>query len=420
MSVPVDGLTRADPVAPDPASPIEAVTHPDPYPYYARLTAERPAYLDQALGAWVISDAATVGDILADPVCRVRPVAEPVPQGLVGSAAGDVFGRLVRMTDGPAQHRLKRIVVTALRRPDPAEVAARADARARARLREPGPGSFDDLMFAIPATVVAELCGLDEHASERAGRLIGDFVAGIPAGASPPRQSAAADAAGQLRRLMAGQLDESTPGLLGELVRVARLDGWSDLVPLLANAVGLLSQTYDATAGLIGNTLLALARGQAVPDPDGLGRIVREVARYDAPIQNTRRFTAEPVCHRGTKIPADQPILLLLAAANRDPSANPEPTVFRPGRVDARLFTFGAGRHRCPGETLAVTIASAVVAVVLDVGRLPVASSVGRYRPSSNARIPFLDGRAKNYRSHHPAGARGRTGEPYEGTGEHG
>ena len=30
--------------------PVTAVTHPDPYPYYAGLVSERPLYRDDALG----------------------------------------------------------------------------------------------------------------------------------------------------------------------------------------------------------------------------------------------------------------------------------------------------------------------------------------------------------------------------------
>ena len=40
-----------------PQDPIAAVTHPDPYPYYADLAARRPLYRDDALQIWVASSA---------------------------------------------------------------------------------------------------------------------------------------------------------------------------------------------------------------------------------------------------------------------------------------------------------------------------------------------------------------------------
>ena len=107
----------------DPTDPIAAVTHPDPYPYYARLVAERPIYHDAALGFWVVSPAGAVTAVLRDANCRVRPIGEPVPAALLGSPAGDIFGRLVRMNDGERHHPIRQAVATTLAAVDPERVA---------------------------------------------------------------------------------------------------------------------------------------------------------------------------------------------------------------------------------------------------------------------------------------------------------
>jgi len=54
-------------------------------------------------------------------------------------------------------------------------------------------------------------------------------------------------------------------------------------------------------------------------------------------------------------------VLVVLAAANRDPAANPEPARFDPLRRDRQAFTFGVGPHACPGEAMATAIAEAGV-----------------------------------------------------------
>src|SRR5262245_7010653 len=82
------------------SDPIAAVTHPDPYPYYADLVARAPLVRDERLGLWVAASAVAVASVLTSPRCRVRPTAEPVPAALAGSRAGDVFGRLVRREAG--------------------------------------------------------------------------------------------------------------------------------------------------------------------------------------------------------------------------------------------------------------------------------------------------------------------------------
>ncbi|KJY42530.1 hypothetical protein VR41_07445 [Streptomyces sp. NRRL B-1568] len=375
-------------------SPIEAIRLPDPYPYYATLTAERPFAYDETVGAWVASDAAAVTAALHAGALRVRPPAEPVPAGIVGTPAGEVFGSLVRMTDGDLQQRLKGVVVEALGHADTTAAEALAARLTRASLAASPDPRFEELMFGVPARVVAGLCGLDAGADEEAARLIGDFVQCIPASATAAQQQAAARAAAGLKELMGPRLAaaEAGDGLLHDLVRAAQRADWPDTAALLANAVGFLSQTYDATAGLIGNVLVALARGEAVPPgDDGLAQLAREVVRHDAPIQNTRRFAAEPFRHGDAEVAPGQTVLLLLAAANRDPAANPDPHAFRPGRAEPAVFTFGAAAHRCPGEDLAVAIAAAVAAELLGSGWDP-ATLPARpdYRPSPNARIPHL------------------------------
>ena len=58
---------------PPPRDPVAAVTHPDPYPYYAELVAQRPLYRDESLGLWVASSAQAVTAVLTSDICRVRP-----------------------------------------------------------------------------------------------------------------------------------------------------------------------------------------------------------------------------------------------------------------------------------------------------------------------------------------------------------
>ncbi|MGE7388905.1 cytochrome P450 [Streptomyces sp. NPDC004126] len=389
------------------SSPVEAVRLADPYPYYARLVAERPFAWDEALGAWVAADAAAVRAVLGSGALRVRPVAEPVPAGIAGTAAGEVFGELVRMTDGARAARLKQVVAGALARADTAYAASLAGRLTREVLAEGGEVPYEELMFGVPARVVADLSGLTEGAGREAARAIGDFVQCIPAAATEDQYRAAAAAATRLRALLGPALTEAqaTPlgppaagaaaaysvrpgqaqGLLGELVAGAERDGWAHAGPLLSNAIGFLSQTYDATAGLIGNTLVALARGAGGADLDAL---VREVVRYDAPIQNTRRFAAESFTYAGSTVEPGQQVLVLLAAANRDPAVNPDPHTLSPERVNPAVFTFGAAAHRCPGAELATALAGAVVTELRAAGLGTTATPA--YRPLANARIPLL------------------------------
>jgi cytochrome P450 len=354
-----------------PRDPVAAATHPDPYPYYRDLLARRPIYRDDALGAWVASSAAAVTAVLTSALCRVRPPAEPVPSALVGSTAGEIFGQLVRMNDGPRHLAVKPAVSHAVASLDGPRVAAEAQRWAEQLATELEPATdvarIADFAFRLPVYVVASLLGAPGDRLRRTAAAVHDFVRCLAPGATADdvRSGAAAgdcllDTVGRGRDVMA------------------------------ANRVGFLSQAYEATAGLIGNTLVALARYPEA-EPTILPAVVREVVRHDPPVQNTRRFLAADGEVAGQRMKAGDAILVLLAAANHDAAENPAPERFDPRRRERRAFTFGAGAHACPGEVLASAIAEAgarrLLACGVEPSRLP---AVLTYRPSANTRVPLF------------------------------
>jgi len=170
--------------------------------------------------------------------------------------------------------------------------------------------------------------------------------------------------------------------------------GWDPADAIVCNLVGLLSQTHDATAGLIGNGIVALhrqptLREELASNPQRIHGFVDEVMRHDPSVQNTRRFVAEDCQIEGTALRAGEGILLVLAAANRDPMVNEAPAEFRIDRTTRRIFSFGHARHACPGQALACTIASTALEAIANAAT---PSPAWRYRPSANARIPeFID-----------------------------
>ena len=365
-----------------PATPIAAVTHPDPYPFYAGLVAERPFYRDDALALWVASSAAVVRAVMTSEQCRVRPAAEPVPKALVGSAAGEIFGQLVRMTDGATHTRNKLGVSGHLASIDPVKIAEQAAACARRLADELGPlgsgRSLADFSLRLPSYVVATMLGFPADRLPTLARWTLDFVGCLAPGPSAEQIESGKAAAAQLAEAFTTQL------------------GRPELDSVVANRIGYLSQACEATAGLIGNTLVALGRhpeaaARVASERGVLTAVIREVVRHDAPVQNTRRFVAEPCAIARQALRPGDTVLVVLAAANRDPAANTDPARFDPVRPERQAFTFSLGPHACPGEMLATAIAAAGVGQLLAAGAQPerLAGQVG-YRPSANLRIPIF------------------------------
>jgi cytochrome P450 len=382
-----------------PRDPIAAVTHPDPYGYYADLVARAPCYRDERLAMWIAASADAASAVLISERCRVRPPAEPVPLALLGTPAATIFQRLVRMSDGRHHPPARRAVARTLSAIPEDHLVAWSHAWARrlggASLPEADPTQIAPFAFDLSVYVIASLLGVPDDQLARVAVWMRAFARCIAPGGSAAQVAQGIGVSGQLfdlfRELLAAGHGE------GPLMRHAREAGRAGLDDdmIVANAIGFLSQAYEATAGLIGNTLLALGARREVrehvpAEPGLLRQVMREVLRHDPPVHNTRRFLARDGMVAGQEMRAGDMVLVVLAAANRDPSANPHPERFDILRPDRRSYTFGIGAHACVGEALALAIAGAAIEELLrrdwDYARLVATVT---YRASANTRIPL-------------------------------
>ncbi|MBV8470266.1 MAG: cytochrome P450, partial [Burkholderiaceae bacterium] len=241
---------------------------------------------------------------------------------------------------------------------------------------------------ALPVSVVASLLGFPDAQLPQVAAWMGDFVACLSPLSSAQQIGQAHVAAQALLQRLAELVRQAQEGaqrdsLIARVAAEAQAVGWNDSAALLANLAGLLSQTYEATAGLIGNSIVALVRQpeEERSEPDDADTLVHTVQRCDPPVQNTRRFVARDCVVEGVALKAGDVVLLVLAAAGRDPDA------------DGHAFGFGAGRHACPGEVLATTIATSALQMLMA-GPLSSPESLQAlrwtYRRSLNARIPVF------------------------------
>ncbi|MHC5205430.1 cytochrome P450 [Pseudomonas chlororaphis] len=371
--------------------PITAVTHADPYPYYASLRVRDGLAFDPRLGMWLASSAAAVAAVLAHPECRVRPAHEPVPRAIADGAAGTVFGQLMRMNDGERQRCPRAAVEPGLQQVYAEEIQQRVAALLLGLPRDTT-ARLHDCQFRLPVAVVAGLLGFAAHQLPEIAGLTRDFVACLSPASNQAQREAAHRAAEALSRHFEALLDQAPVSPL--LQRIVNGFGRQEHDSLIGNLIGLLSQTFEASAGLIGNSLCALLNDrQLLADlratPNRIADLLAEVQRHDPPVQNTRRFVAAPCRIAGVTLEPGAVVLVLLASANRDPQLNPEPDRLLLEREARRSFSFGSGRHQCPGQALALSIASAVVGALLPQSTLdqPIAWT---YKPSLNGRIPLF------------------------------
>ncbi|GAB1206272.1 hypothetical protein APSETT445_004957 [Aspergillus pseudonomiae] len=94
---------------------------------------------------------------------------------------------------------------------------------------------------------------------------------------------------------------------------------------------------------------------------------IEEFIRLYVPYRGFSRTALHEVEISGTKVPPDEPITVVYAAANRDPDQFPHPDEFIMHRDNISTHLgFGHGRHRCAGMVLARMMLRIYLETLLD------------------------------------------------------
>lgn len=363
-----------------PFDPIAAISHPNPYPYYAALRAASGVHWFADRKVWALVSAPLVTTAFNMAHAKVRPAAEPIPAFLRQTRAGDVFARLARMCDGPA-HAAQRARTLLLMQKLTGDLVADAskqviDAVASPwRARMDG-ASLNEMIRTLPPISILAALGFAPHCFVAILAFIDAWVAGLSPLATDAQRAAAIDA---------------VEGLL-DLLAVNGVQGLDDS----AAHVAVLMQPYEATAGLMGAGLLTLAADQRLRNAAVAGsldwdKFGEEVLRHDPPIQNTRRVMAGDMTFDGQRVCAGETVLLVLASAARNLPPKDAPDEFRLNRSTRVTLTLGAGTHACPGGPAALAIAACAWQHITKHAGSDGLAAIARgvtWRPSVNARIP--------------------------------
>jgi cytochrome P450 len=211
----------------------------------------------------------------------------------------------------------------------------------------------------LPIMVICQMMGVATEAHHEF-LDIGNAVARSVDPDVPLADKLAANA--RLRDYIGGLLDRrrATPGddLTTRLIEAADSGRVSE-DELVINTGILLVAGFETTTNLITNFIFRLLefpeqKAKFLADP-GLDRTgIEEILRFDPPAQfmRARTITADVELGGADLHPGD-PVVPLLAAANRDPAEFPDPESFDVSRPVNRHLSFGVGHHLCIGASLA-------------------------------------------------------------------
>lgn len=386
----------------------------DPYPHYRALREHGPVQVPEVsltvLSSFADCDAAlrhpaSASDRMKSSIAQRQIAAGEAPRpfglaGLVDRRRAPAFLFL----DPPDHTRLRTLVSKAFvpkvineLTPD---IVALVDTLLDAIEQK---GHFDavaDLAYPLAVGVICTLLGVpveDEPQFGRASSLLGQTVDPFLAatGATPDGFDERIEAGKFLRRYFRGLIESrrGNPGddLISALIAVEETGDQLTEEEIISTCNLLLIAGHESTVSLIAHAVLAMLRhpGQwsaLGAEPGRVHKVIEEALRYDAPAQLLGRIAAEEMQIGQTRVPQGDTMILLLAAAHRDPAANDRPDEFDPDRKTIRHLGFGRGTHFCLGAPLVRL--EAAVALSAVAARFPNAALGGEplYKPNVTLR----------------------------------
>ncbi|MGW0160021.1 cytochrome P450 [Mycobacterium sp. NPDC003323] len=351
---------------------LDPAIRSDPYPLFGQIRAHGPLVMPEAHMV-VLSSFADCEAVLRHPdSCSDSMKSSVVQQQLASGAVpprGTTPGFL--FLDPPDHTRLRKLAQQAFSpravRALESEIDAMVD-RLLDDIAEAGSADLiTDLAYPLPVAVICRMLGVpvaDEPQFSSAAALVAQSLDPIMSitGAPDPQAQARIDAGDWLR------------GYLGELVEARRAKPREDMISALIAAEEdgdqltadeivatcnlLLIAGHETTVNLIANAAQEMLRqpqlwADLAADPERATGIVEETLRFDPPVQLVMRIAGADMRIGELTVPRGDTMLLLLAAAQRDPAMYDRPDEFLPSRETTRHLSFGMGPHFCLGAPLA-------------------------------------------------------------------
>jgi len=386
------------------ATLLDPAQRPDPYPVYRQLLEGGPLQMPEN-NLHVFSSFADCDEVLRHPAsCSDRLKSSAAQRAIAAGEQPRPFGTPGFLFLDPPDHtRLRRLVSKAfspkvVKALEP-DIATMVDGLLD---KVADAGEFEviaDLAYPLPVAVICRLLGVpieDEPKFSWASALLGQgldpFIAfsGQPHGFED-RLQAGLWLRKYLRDLLERRRADPADDLISGLIAVEESGDQLTEEEIVATCNLLLIAGHETTVNLIANAVLAMLRNRQHwtalgEDAELAPGIVEETLRYDPPVQLVGRVAGDDMVIGGYRISKGDIMMLLLAAAQRDPEATERPDEFDPGRGSIRHLAFGKGPHFCLGAPLARMEAAVALSAVTR--RFPNARLAGEpvYKPNVTLR----------------------------------
>jgi cytochrome P450 family 142 subfamily A polypeptide 1 len=345
----------------------------DPFPAFAWMRRNAPAYFDETAGVWGITRYADIKEISKDPdtfsnAGGIRPDSDALP--------------MMIDTDAPEHVRRRRLVSEGFtpRRIRESEAGIRDICDGIIdRVCERGSADFvREIAAPLPMIVIGNMLGVVPEDRDDLLRWSDDMLKalGSPEPGAMDRATVAAMEYAEYITAVAEQRrrDSQADDLIGTLVH-AEIDGDRlDEASVIYESLLILIGGDETTRHVISGGMFELLRHpdqyrMLAADRTLLPGAVEEMLRWVSPIKNMARQMTRDVEVGGALLHRGQKLLLLYPSANRDEDVFVAPETFDITRSPNDHMAFGFGSHFCLGNRLARMEMSVMFDRLLD--RLP-------------------------------------------------
>ena len=343
----------------------------DPYASFNTLRERGPILRSYSWGGWIVSGYKEVTELLRDPRVSNDIRGNKLLGRVVRFAAGglpvlNVDDPTMLGVDAPDHTRLRKLVAHGFLHKYIQSLAPSIERMVDELLDAIAPDAQRiEIMRAVakplPAIVIAEMMGVpqgERHLFESWS----DALLGATDIVNPANIRRSAEATLEMREYLAKltAAKRLNPGqdLISQLIAAEEDGDKLTLDELYSNCILLLAAGHETTTRLIGNCLFLLMqhpvqmaaarRSEAV-----LMNAIEESLRFEPPVLFTARTVKESISMHGLTLKRGQLLLLSIAGANRDPTANADPDRFDVEREKVLHVSFGYGIHLCLGMSLA-------------------------------------------------------------------
>ena len=330
----------------------------DPFPPYRELRSRPGLQRDAAAGLWVATRLDDVVALSRDPAtfCSSRGVLPADLQRQLMPRESIIY------MDPPEHAKYRKLVQPAFA---PGRLRAlEADIRriVRELLAAVEPGVEVDFVAEVssplPIIVIAEMLGVPGSDRDRF-KTWSDAVIEAGTKQTPENMTQAAELVGYFAGVLAERRRQPGDDLVSLLAH-GEIDGERlEDFDILMFCMTLLVAGNETTRNLISHGVDALAGRPAeyaalVADRALVPRAVEEMLRWGSPIAGFLRTATRDVEACGSTLREGDHVLMVYAAANRDPGVfGDDAEEFRVSRDATRHVAFGFGEHFCLGAVLA-------------------------------------------------------------------